>query len=131
MNHDLTGIRVWLSGSLPDHDDAARARVTAVVREVADGLFRAGATLIHGSHPSLVPILLKTAKASHKRARRKAGLTLAASEYHVKEFDLPIGKWRETLLVLMYWGRARAVTCCRIRPEDLNPIQGTKSQTVL
>ena len=59
-NSALSGIRVLLSGSIPD-DSPNKAAIEAFVQTLASHVFREGGTLVHGSHPSLIPPLRNAA----------------------------------------------------------------------
>lgn len=51
----LSGVRVHLSGSVPE--DATNEQATAIktfVERLAQGIFREGGTVLHGTHPSLI-----------------------------------------------------------------------------
>jgi hypothetical protein len=81
---DLSGVRIWLSGSIPDELGSDAQPLIDFVSKFAAECFRSGATLIHGCHPSLVPILLQVAEEYRTNVRRKAPLRLVASAYFRK-----------------------------------------------
>jgi hypothetical protein len=59
----LAGARIWLSGSFPA--EALPAQQKAIARFVSEFAFRVfslGGHILHGSHPSFVPILLRSAR---------------------------------------------------------------------
>src|SRR6478736_624889 len=54
----LRGIRVHLSGSLPDEASPSEtAAFDKLVRQLTASILRDGGIVVHGSHPSLVPAL--------------------------------------------------------------------------
>jgi len=80
----LNGVRIWLSGSIPETETSSpkeRADITEFVRRFAAQVFEQGGHIIHGSHPSFTPILLEEARSFHSRGGRKDALTLAVSRY--------------------------------------------------
>lgn len=93
---DLTGMKIWLSGAVPepeaDPPDTEEAvenwsgsqldyGILGFVQEFASLVFKLGGEIIHGCHPSFTPILLEQARKfrSDKHGRKK--LHLAASNY--------------------------------------------------
>jgi uncharacterized protein len=76
----LSGVRLWLSGSVPAEADAAEgARLVEFTRTLALAAFRAGACVVHGCHPTLMKPLLEAAAEYRTTANRKAPLLLIAS----------------------------------------------------
>lgn len=76
----LNGARVWLSGSIPiEAETEQRERICSFVRLFAREIFRQGAVLLHGSQPSLIPVLLESAREYKEETQRKAPLELLAS----------------------------------------------------
>jgi uncharacterized protein len=98
---DLRGTRVWLSGAVPPEaseaeQDSMRRFITAFANEV----FRAGGYIVHGSHPTVVPILIDEVKKHLKEGGRKDRLTLAVSRHWSKHSDVvPVHVWREYCVV--------------------------------
>src|SRR4051812_47783533 len=101
---DLTGVRVWLSGAVPEPEAEALRRPTSdpsvsvsagsaaeegIVRFVqafSGLLFRYGGALIHGCHPSFTPILLEQARIHREKTEGgPSPLFLAASQYFETE----------------------------------------------
>ncbi|MFN9456018.1 MAG: hypothetical protein ACK6D7_01365, partial [Acidobacteriota bacterium] len=80
MPHNpLSGIRLWLSGSVPDGASSdLRERIERCTRLLAEKAFSLNATLLHGFHPSLTPPLLAA-----------AALTAASPDVRVEEVDCP------------------------------------------
>ena len=77
---DLSGCRIWLSGSIPDDlTEAEWARMKEFVQELARTVFLKGGSLIHGFHPTLTPALLEIAGSYRSKSDRRAPLTLAVS----------------------------------------------------
>ena len=64
---DLKGMRVGLSGAIPDTHDWAEGRamdweILNAVSTLADTVFRGGGILVHGSHPSFTPRIIAQAE---------------------------------------------------------------------
>ena len=84
-NLDLTGIRIWLSASVPDDASAEeKERLLKFVRLLATEVFKHRGHVVHGSHPSIVPTLLEEAVNRRTQAQRKAELTLVVSRFYSK-----------------------------------------------
>jgi patatin-like phospholipase/acyl hydrolase len=86
MNDSLEGVRIWLSGSIPDDaapEEAQRIRdfVSAFAKEV----FRRNGRLVHGSHPTIRDTLLNAAREYQAATGQKAGLVLVVSRFFSKE----------------------------------------------
>jgi uncharacterized protein len=90
--HPLRGIRIHLSGSVPD--DAPEVQATSIqdfVRRLAQAVFREGGVLIHGSHPSFEQPLKAAASAFVSAGGGRDSLILvraqqfAATEEQLKE----------------------------------------------
>src|SRR5262245_66643917 len=65
----LKGARIWLSGSIsPEIENEAVDSFSAFVARISELIFSAGGSIIHGSHPSIVPTLLNSA-AKHQAAK--------------------------------------------------------------
>ena len=100
---DLIGVRVWLSGSVPEESESTgeeRAAVSDFVRYFSAEVFRRGGHLIHGSHPSFVPTLLEEAAQHRANGGRADCLTLAVSRFWSKDpRQVPTNDWRNTCLV--------------------------------
>lgn len=99
----LNGIRVWLSGSLPERDqstDEERAGILSFVSRFASSIFQSGGYIIHGAHPSLTPTLLTEANAYQERGGKKDCLTLVVSRLWSKDHRaVPTEDWRKTCTV--------------------------------
>lgn len=99
----LTGVRIWLSGSLPEaktSTDKERANILDFVSRFSAKVFQLGGHIIHGSHPSLTPTLLEQASAYQKNGGKKDALILAVSRFWSKEPKaVPINNWRQWCLV--------------------------------
>lgn len=102
-NRRLNGARIWLSGSLPEDEDTTKEQrnaILAVVRDLARRVFESGGHIVHGSHPSLTPVLLEEAKSYHEKGGRKDALTLVVSRFWSKDTSkVPLDVWRESALV--------------------------------
>lgn len=97
----LLGVRVWLSGAVPpDADETHRAAIAAFVSAFAATVFRGGGHILHGSHPSLTPLLIAEASKHIANGGRKDCLTLAVSKFWSKDQSLvPVQIWRQTCMV--------------------------------
>ncbi len=95
----LNGVRVWLSGSLPEEGKIGpdeRAAILSFVGRFSESIFRCGGHIIHGSHPSLTPTLLARASAFQSNGGTKDCLTLCVSQFYSKGLDAaPLGEWRK------------------------------------
>lgn len=84
----LSGVRIWLSASLPEYsgrNELERIALFDFVSEFSAGLFARSARLIHGCHPSLTPALLEQ---SRLHSTEEAPLlTLFVSRYWSKHFS--------------------------------------------
>jgi len=99
----LAGVRVWLSGSLPEDNVSTaeeRANILEFVRRFATEVFQKGGHIIHGSHPSFTPTLLDVAKAYNENGGKKDALILAVSRFWSKyAANVPVQEWDEHCLV--------------------------------
>ena len=81
----VSGIRIWLSGSIPgptDQTDALQSeRLKGFAKTLAISAFRDGASLLHGFHPSLTPTLLEAAEEYRLASNRRAQLSLFVSTF--------------------------------------------------
>lgn len=83
---DLTGVRLWLSASVPeDATPDEKERLLDFVQRLARETFRNNGHLVHGSHPSIVPILLQEAARFRDAAKRKPNLTFVVSRWFSKD----------------------------------------------
>ncbi len=77
---NLSGVRIWLSGSVPGKpDEEERARLVEFTKTLAAAAFRAGASVVHGCHPTLMTPLLEAAGEYWATTKRKAPLVLIGS----------------------------------------------------
>ncbi|MHB1157659.1 MAG: CBASS cGAMP-activated phospholipase [Phycisphaerales bacterium] len=99
----LGGVRVWLSGSVPEvgsSSESERADILDFVRDFSRQVFRLGGHIIHGSHPSFTPTLLEQASAYQASGGKKDSLTLAVSRFWSKDASqVPVDEWRKKCLV--------------------------------
>ena len=91
----LLGVRVHLSGSVPEEAETAQANgIRSFVQKLASRLFSEGGTIIHGSHPTLISSLESAAKPFVNAGGERDALTLVrAQKYsitpeHLAEIDL-------------------------------------------
>jgi hypothetical protein len=79
----LMGARIWLSGSVPDEtSDADREAILEFVAGISRGVFRAGGSIIHGTHPTIWPTLLNTAAEFQAAGGSLDCLRLVVSRYY-------------------------------------------------
>lgn len=97
----LRGARIWLSGSIPTDISGQQANaMTAFVERFANIVFSNGGHILHGSHPTLVKILLDAAKKHSYKQERRDCLTLAVSKHWSKDRALlPLDEWRKFAVV--------------------------------
>lgn len=84
----LHGIRVWLSGAVPEADgtnEQERKAIEAFVELFASAVFRLGGHIIHGAHPTFTPILLAKAIEHQRHGGKKDCLTLVVSRHWSKD----------------------------------------------
>ena len=101
MTSSLSGVRIWLSGSFAgkfpvDGVDADYERFSRLIRRLAQTAFQDGGAIIHGSHPSITDILLDAASEYQVAKGQKAPLTLAVSDYFLKDpvkYRIDRNKW--------------------------------------
>lgn len=93
----LRGVRIWLSGAVPpEATETQKAALLQFVGDFAATVFRLGGHILHGSHPSFTPTLLRVAKAYIEVGGRKDCLTLAVSRHFSKDANsVPVREWRE------------------------------------
>lgn len=101
LDPNLKGVRVWLSGAIPDEASAAQAAsIQAFVAEFSAEIFRCGGHIIHGSHPTVTPILLQQSDVYIAAGGRKDCLTLAVSRLWSKDVSkAAVRDWREHCVV--------------------------------
>lgn len=99
----LAGVRVWLSGSLPEVNSSTekeRADILEFVSRFSGKVFQLGGHIIHGSHPTFIPTLLEQASSYQMNGGKKDSLILAVSRFWSKESQtVPIDDWRQRCLV--------------------------------
>ncbi len=97
----LKGARIWLSGSQPEGiDAAAAARFDAFVARLSELVFRAGGTIVHGSHPTVVETLLGAAERYQDSAKGSRDcLMLAASKFYYDQYQARLEDWQSKSIV--------------------------------
>lgn len=100
MNHDsLRGVRIWLSGSIPDEvGPEEKQRIRDYLSAFAKEVFRRGGRLVCGSHPSIRDVLLDAAREYKTRTGEKAGLVLVVSRLYSKEPEqngVKLAEWND------------------------------------
>jgi patatin-like phospholipase/acyl hydrolase len=99
----LTGVRLWLSGSLPEvghSTENERANILEFVSRFSAKVFQLGGHIIHGSHPSFTPALLAQANAYQMSGGKRDSLILAVSRFWSKQpHNVPLDDWRRHCLV--------------------------------
>jgi len=97
MNDSLQGIRIWLSGSIPEDATSEEAqRIRDFLSTFANEVFRRNGRLVHGSHPTIRDTLLEAAQAYKTATGEKAGLVLVVSRLFSKEpakYDIDLEAW--------------------------------------
>jgi uncharacterized protein len=100
MNHDsLRGVRIWLSGSIPDEvGPEEKQRIHDFLSAFAKEVFRRGGRLVYGSHPSIRDVLLDAAREYKTRTGQKAGLVMVVSRLYSKEPEqngVKLAEWND------------------------------------
>jgi predicted acylesterase/phospholipase RssA len=99
----LTGVRVWVSGSLPETEistEKERSDILELVSRFSAKVFQLGGHIIHGSDPSFTPMLLEQARTHQAHGGKKDSLILAVSRFWSKQPQtVPIEEWRQQCLV--------------------------------
>ncbi len=110
---NLHGIRVWLSGAIPEPEGETpdtqavleawqgselECGILGFVQEFASLVMKFGGQIIHGSHPSFTPILLECAR-RHFRTEHESPLTLCVSDYWPEEDAGERERWRQVARV--------------------------------
>src|SRR5437867_2940086 len=99
----LTGVRVWVSGSLPETEisiEKERSDILEFVSRFSAKVFQLGGHIIHGSDPSCTPTLLEQARTHQAHGGKKDSLILAVSRFWSKQPQtVPIEEWRQQCLV--------------------------------
>jgi hypothetical protein len=109
-NIDLSGYKIWLSGSVPESEQPKPDTTKSVeywqgseleqgilgfVEEFSSLVFKYGGTLIHGSHPTLTPILLEQAQKFVERESDERVLRLVVSNYFSNaSSEKAWGRWK-------------------------------------
>jgi len=145
----LTGLRVQLSGSIPQESSSDQANgIAQFVFLFASRLFSEGGTLIHGSHPSLIAPLERAARIFIEKGGDKDSLTLvraqkfSESEEHLDEinklrqfasvFIVPTNEDNDKseLLPMRAWmsGRSDTIVCIGGRANVENKQSGVSEE---
>jgi len=99
----LAGARIWLSGAVPEAEGSTEDQRTAIidfVRQFSSLVFQRGGHIIHGSHPSFTPTLLKEAQYHQTKGGSKDSLVLAVSRFWSKDpGNAPVDEWRKAAIV--------------------------------
>lgn len=97
---DLTGLRIWLSGAVPESEAENPSieepietwkgsrldyGILGFVQEFSSLVFKLGGEIIHGCHPSFTPILLQQARKFQVGENKGRKLRLAVSNYFRSE----------------------------------------------
>jgi len=103
VQSSLSGARIWLSGSLPEKQFSSaseRNSILQFVRDFSRRVFEGGGHIVHGSHPSLLEVLLEESDRHQKNSGRKDCLVLAVSRYWSKDPNrVRINEWRKAAVV--------------------------------
>lgn len=98
----LRGVRVHLAGAIPDDADSARReRFTQFALKFARAVLREGGTVVHGSHPTLTPVILQAAREYVEGGGAPDALILVRSAGESKSAEelQEIGEQRQIALV--------------------------------
>ena len=99
MNPVLSGVRIWLSGSVPGEATPEETeRIQKFVEVFAESVFRLGGQIAHGSHPSLLEPLRTAAERFQSHTGDKAPLGLFVSRLFLKESEphrFSMSSWNE------------------------------------
>jgi hypothetical protein len=97
----LKGARIWIAGAKPDGlDDAAAARFEAFVTRLSALIFQRGASIVHGSHPTVRCVLLNAATEFEEGAEGPRDcLTLATSTFFYEEYKAHLSRWQKNSIV--------------------------------
>lgn len=99
----LQGVRVWLSGAVPEpaeSTESERNTVLGFVGGFAASVFSLGGHIIHGANPTLTPRLLQEAKSHQERGGKKDCLILVVSRRWSKNRNgVPVDEWRKRCTV--------------------------------
>ena len=110
-------------GSVPEEQDSTEAQRSTIlnfVRQFSRLVFEHGGHIVHGSHPSITPVLLEECKRHQEQGGRKDALMLAVSRLWSKNPDIvPLDEWRQTAIVY----ETPEVTGERSRDESLEQLR--------
>jgi uncharacterized protein len=82
----LKGARIWLSGSIPDTPGVPDANsMRLFIEQLSGKIFRDGGSIIHGSHPTIWPMLLTQAEEYKAAGGSRECLTMAVSRQYLSE----------------------------------------------
>jgi patatin-like phospholipase/acyl hydrolase len=96
----LKGARIWLSGSISEEVDGATAKsFTAFVTRLSELIFKAGGSIIHGSHPTIVTPLLDAAAKYQDADGSRDCLVLVASKFYFDKYSAQLDEWRKKSIV--------------------------------
>ena len=107
---DLSKLRIWLSGAVPESDtvppetkqsfevwggSSLEHGILGFVQEFSSLVFKFGGQIIHGCHPTLTPILIEQAKRFGSGGETKK-LNLAVSDFFEKQSSGDWARWRKS-----------------------------------
>ena len=82
----LVGVRIWLSGAIPQDATAGdKERIESFARVFVREVFKRDGTIVHGSHPTIREILLDEAASYRRDHHDRAPLLLVVSQYFSHE----------------------------------------------
>ncbi|NLD38350.1 MAG: patatin-like phospholipase family protein [Desulfatiglans sp.] len=97
-----------------------RSTILNFVRQFSRLIFEHGGHIVHGSHPSITPVLLEECKRHQEQGGRKDALMLAVSRLWSKNPNIvPLDEWRQTAIVY----ETPEVTGERSRDESLEQLR--------
>ena len=99
----LEGSRIWMSGAISDADAGLDVgKQSAIIAKISRLIFQAGGTVIHGSHPTIWPILLQEAREFQSAGGSHDCLELAVSRYfsaNAERNRIQIDDWQKHSIV--------------------------------
>lgn len=91
LNVSLAGYSIGLSGAVPGRDTWAEPAMDRAILEfvalLSGIVFKYGGRIVHGSHPTFTPVILRQARL-HAGPREEKPVTLVISQLWAKNLDL-------------------------------------------
>lgn len=111
---NLKGMRIWLSGSVPESDrpnpdtelpfevwygSSLEQGILAFVQEFASLVLKYGGQIIHGCHPTLTPILLEQSRLFYTRDNEKPLRLAVSNHFQTDQRLLDWQRWERDSIV--------------------------------